>query len=574
MKHRIAVLGMSALGLVFFLSVEGVLPLPVAAQNQLIVIDGGTLIDGTGRAPVARARLVVQGNRIREVGSQEDIQIPAGAKVIDTTAKFIMPGLIDAHVHYWEYLPELWINYGITTVIDTGNYMEYILSVREAAATGKLWGPRVFASGSGIAGPRRDRFVVNNAAEARAAAEEHVRRKVDFIKVFATITAEQLEAVTEVAHRAGIPVVGHLRIIDAREAALAGIDGLIHASGVSAALVPEPQAELIKTTVGLNPWGSSGGGLYHYQMDISKFDDLIRLLVERQIMIQPDLVHSAKGVIKQWDRFDLENRRLFDDPNLDYVPRYMRQRWFSIAYLKNAMTEEMERRREGYRKMMEFLGRFVAAGGVLLAGSDTVGSATPATTLHQELEVFVEDIGLTPMQALQTATKNPADFYRLEGLGTIEPGKFADLIVVKKDPLRDIRNTRSIDLVMKDGQVMKRGFHAWYTNPYRRPFRESPPSGGNPILSIGSVRPYVVTQGDKQVVLTIQGTGFLPECVVWLGETGLKTTFVSATELRAEVTEISLKAVGTFPVRVSRPHRGTGRLAKTSEPAYLMVKYR
>ncbi|MBI4483604.1 MAG: amidohydrolase family protein [Acidobacteria bacterium] len=542
-------------------------------QSQVTVIEGGTLIDGTGRPPLADAVVVVEGSRIKAVGPKARTEVPAGAKRIDAQGKTILPGFIDAHGHYWEYLPELLITHGTTTLIDTGNYMDYVLAVREASATGKLWGPRVFTTGSGITGSdgglMRDRFVVKNPTEAKAAAEEHVRRKVDFIKVYEGITADQLRAVTEVAHAVEIPVVGHLRIVDAREAALAGIDGLIHAGGISAALVPESEARVIKATAGGNPWGTPGGGVFHYQMDANKFDDLIRLLIDRRVMIQPDLVHSAKGILRDWDRFDLENRRLLDDPNLAYLPQDARQRWFSTSFLKGATPRELARRRAGYEKMLEFLKRFVAAGGLLLAGSDFVGSSPPGTTLHQELEVFVEDVGLTPMQAIQTATKNPADFYlRGKGLGTLEPGQLADLIVVRGDPLEDIRNTRNIELVMIDGQVMNMGYHAWYTNPYQRPFRDNP--GDRAAPSIRSVHPYVVVQGDTRVTLTIRGTGFARESIVWFDRTGLKTTYMSTTELQAEVTEISLQAVGTFPVRVSASPSG----GETSAPAFLMVKYR
>ncbi|MBI4482458.1 MAG: amidohydrolase family protein [Acidobacteria bacterium] len=545
----------------------------VLAQSALTVLEGGTLIDGTGRPPLADAVVVVEGNRIKAVGARGSVQIPAGARRIDARGKTLLPGLIDAHLHYWEYIPELCISHGITTVVDTGNYMEYILAVRGAEEKGQLWGPRILTTGSGITGSAggamRDRFIVKDPAEAKAAAEEHVRRKVDFIKVYEGITADQLKAITEVAHRAGIPVVGHLRIIDAREAAAAGIDGLIHASGIAASLVPESDTRAIKTTVDTNPWGVPGGGVFHEQMDTSKFDDLIRLLVEKRIMIEPDLVHSAKGVLRQWDRFDLDNRRLFDDPNLAYVPREAVQRWFSIAFLNGATPQELARRRAGYGKMLEFLKRFVAGGGILLPGSDCVTDAAPATTVHQELEVFVEDVGLTPMQALQTVTKHPADFYaKGKGLGTVEAGKLADLVVIRGDPLQDIRNTRNVELVMKDGQVMETGYHAWYTNPYRRPFRETPRD--RPIPSVRSIQPYVVTQGEKRVLLTLTGANFAPDSIVWLDRTGLKTTFLSTTELQAEVTERSLQAAGTFPVRVSNsPSREAASL-----PVLLMVKYR
>lgn len=286
------------------------------AQTEVVtVIEGGTLIDGTGRPAVPNAVIVIEGNRIKAVGARGSVHVPLTAKKIDATGRWVLPGLIESHGHYRGFVPELLISHGITTLVDAGNYMDYVLAVREATASGKLWGPRIFTAGSGIEGsgvevPSRDRMHVQNAAEARAAAEEQVNQKVDFIKVYAGISSEQLKAITDVAHKAGVPVVGHLQRVDAREAAAAGIDGLIHASGISAALVPESLQATIKAT-------PSGGGLFHHQMDESKFDDLARLLVREGVMIQPDLVHSSKdAIVGHWDRFELETRRLFSDPNL------------------------------------------------------------------------------------------------------------------------------------------------------------------------------------------------------------------------------------------------------------------
>src|SRR3990170_3683825 len=148
--------------LVVALTLALAVPRWIAAQvGGVTVIEGGTLIDGTGRAPVPNAVIVIEGNRIRSVGTTGSVQVPAGARRIDASGKWVLPGLIESHGHYREYVPELLINHGITTMLDTGNLMEYILAVREATESGKLWGPRIFATGSGIEGskvePRRDR---------------------------------------------------------------------------------------------------------------------------------------------------------------------------------------------------------------------------------------------------------------------------------------------------------------------------------------------------------------------------------------------------------------------------------
>ncbi len=457
-----------------------------------IAFDGGTLIDGTGGPPLENARIVIVGERIEAIGRRNEVQIPDDARVIDVQGKIVMPGLIDAHAHYRLFMPELMITHGITTQIDTGNYMYYPTTIRDLIAEGKLWGNRVFTTGSGITGdrrdgsPKRDRFRVSTPEEARKAAEIHVQHGVDFIKVYSELTVDQLRAITEVAHKAGLKVVGHLGAIDAREAALAGIDGLIHGLGISAALVSEAESKEMKRNLGglrrkgekANPWGTPGGGAFHWNMDESKYDDLIKLLVDRNVMIQPDIVHSTKGVLPQWDdHFALEYHRLFsDNPGLHYIADNVKRNWLSTDYLDGETPEAMERRRFGLKKFQDFLLRFVRAGGLLLAGSDTQGSAAAGITLHQELEVFV-DMGHTPMEAILTATKNPAEFYLPgKGLGTLEVGNLADLIVLNANPLEDIRNTRKIEMVMLGGKFMEMGYHMPYEDPLRELFIKTAPS--------------------------------------------------------------------------------------------------
>jgi len=457
--------------------------------SRSIVIDGATLIDGTGAPPLPNSRVIISGDRIGAIGRRADIQIPDGASIIDAQGKTVMPGLIDAHTHYREFTPELMITHGITTQIDTGNYMDYVLTVRDATARGEIWGPRIFTTGSGITGDgkqivhNRDRYRVKTPDEARLVAEIHVKRGVDLIKVYDEMTAELLRPITEVAHKAGLKVVGHLGAMDAREATLAGIDGLIHALGISASLVSESESKVIKENLstpqppgGRNPWGVPGGGSFHWDMDESKFDDLIQLLVDNHVMIQPDLVHSTKGIIPQWEKFELESRRLMQDPGLHYVPDYAKNSWLNTSYLDGATPDEIERRKIGVNKMLDFLLRFVRAGGVLLAASDTVGSAAAGITLHQELEVFV-DMGLTPMEAILTATKNTADFYLPgKGLGTLSVGNYADLLILNANPLDDIRNTRKIEMVMQGGRIMEMGYTMEYSMPWRELHMKTNPS--------------------------------------------------------------------------------------------------
>ena len=125
----------------------------VGAQQPLTVISGGTLIDGRGGAPLRDAVIVIAGNRIQAVGPRSAVQAPAGATLIDAAGKFVVPGLFDTHVHYYHWAAELMLHYGITSIMDLGNELEWILAMKEGTAKGKVFGPRIFAVGPLISTP-------------------------------------------------------------------------------------------------------------------------------------------------------------------------------------------------------------------------------------------------------------------------------------------------------------------------------------------------------------------------------------------------------------------------------------
>jgi hypothetical protein len=302
-------------------------------------------------------------------------------------------------------------------------------------------------------------------------------------------------------------------------------------------------------------------------MDESRFDDIVKLLVSGNVMIDPTLVYGAKGVMPRWNEYELECRHVLDDPNLAYIPRDVSDSWCSTRHLTGATPEDLKRRRTGYDKMTRFLKRFADAGGVIVAGSDFVGSAIPGLTLHNEMATYVHDIGLTPMQAIQTATRNTAEFYlKGKGLGTITQGSLADILIVRGNPLQRIEDSRNVEVVIKDGRVLERGYHLTYANPYKRPF----PARDVPDVVIASIKPYVVAQDDTNVTITLKGTGFRPGSIVWLSETPLKTTFVSATELTASLCDRCTEAVGPMDVRVSQSFAGP----RTTAATQLLVTHR
>src|ERR1035437_3632125 len=117
------------------------------ARSETLVIEGGTLIDGRGGAPVPNAVIVIEGSRIKAVGVKGKVSVPAGARVIEEDGKTILPGLFDSHIHYRDFYPPMFLHYGITTVYDTANPTDYIIAQRDMINHGKLKGPRMFVTG-------------------------------------------------------------------------------------------------------------------------------------------------------------------------------------------------------------------------------------------------------------------------------------------------------------------------------------------------------------------------------------------------------------------------------------------
>ncbi|MDX1499424.1 MAG: amidohydrolase family protein, partial [Woeseiaceae bacterium] len=266
--------------------------------------------------------------------------------------------------------------------------------------------------------------------------------------------------------------------------------------------------------------------------------------------------------------------------------------------------EERDLRRRGYRNMVKVMKMYHDAGGKLLAGTDCSSWAIPGLVMHHELDVFVTEAGLTPMEAIITATRNPAEAWRvLDEQGTIEAGKLAALFVVNSNPLEDIHNTQDIEWVIKDGKIVNNGFHPWFDSPlknfysnfddhtealiermekgirHRTGLRDVGPawSFGAPMPGILSISPRIVTEGDATFTMTLRGVGFMKKSVVFLDDNPVPTEFVSDSELRATIDETKVRSPATIGVRVknldqfaAQPHWG----GTTSLPKPLLVDFR
>jgi hypothetical protein len=238
------------------------------------------------------------------------------------------------------------------------------------------------------------------------------------------------------------------------------------------------------------------------------------------------------------------------------------------SYYGNFPQSEMK---DGFARMGEFIQQLVKAGGHVITGTDAP-AVFPGISLHRDMELLVM-AGLTPMQAIQAATKVGAEYLGKENeLGTVEAGKIADVVIVNGDPLKDIRHTRLIDTVFKDGKIVDTSYHPWFTDLMPRPVGQE--FYGYPTPALERISPIVGSEADAECVLTLKGKGFYPTSVVNFGTIPVPTRYVSPMELVARVPgqllrpgTVSVSVVNLKPYQVR--HRGG-----ISNPVSFIVKFR
>jgi imidazolonepropionase-like amidohydrolase len=435
---------------------------------------GGTVIDGLGGTPLADGVVLVDGERIERVGARSDVPLPGGTTVIDTTGRYVLPGLIDVHVHYFEWMGELFVAHGVTSVKDVGNDVEWISTASDEVDRGLARGPRIYYTGNGLdtPPPRRDHFIGLTDPEMARRVVPLLREKGAIAaKVREHVPIDLLEPVVETAHGLGMKVTGHLRATDARQAALAGIDGLEHASGiVQATLDPGVTLDLESLEI----YAKYVAERKSYSLiNEARATELVSLMVRRGVALIPTMAGWWRMATLRRDDFAREDAPYATEPTLAYVPDEARSIWSTSALYKIDDPDDLAQLRLGYEKLKAILRQHHEEGGTLLAGSDTYLSV-PGLSLQREL-IFLVDVGFTPLQAITMATSENAVFMGQDAdIGSLAPGRLADVIVLDGDPLADIMNIMRVGLVMKGGQVLDTSYHADYSVPTPRPAMQRP----------------------------------------------------------------------------------------------------
>jgi imidazolonepropionase-like amidohydrolase len=556
--------------LVLILCAVGLSSAQSAAQTSVpLVLQGGTLIDATGRPPIEDAVIVVQGERIKAVGKRGDVPIPRNARVIDVKGKTILPGLIDGHCHLLDFAGEIYLHLGITTCPDiTQNDDEWTLAQRDGTNLGKIRGPRIWSTGSRLVGPppawalRGERgYLIKTPEEARQVVRKKKEAGIEIIKFNEYVSPEAIKAGAEEAHRLGLPITCHC--LDVFLAAEAGFAGVEHhwAPGMTSIGDLKKRWEIHERRM----TGKINTADLSYYYEPENFDKIVKAMVEKNVSWSPTIATWYRPLSPSAERFKERELSILDKKNARYLPGVLREQALGQyeRYAKFA-PERLNNAREGYKKIEDFIRRFTQAGGIIRAGSDP-NNGLPGLGVHQEMVMFVE-AGLTPMQAIQAGTINVAKaFGKDKDFGTVEPGKVADIIAIDGDPLKDIWAVQNVKLVVLGGKVVDHEFHANYKNPIPaiRPWRATPQEI--------EISPRAVVQGSGPATLKVTARrGFDRFHRVTLNGKELETRLVSPSELEATVPPQLTKEVGTYPVMVV----GQGDFASKSAPSYFIISFK
>ena len=422
-----------------------------------------TLIDGTGAAATLDVTVLIEDDEIRRIDPSAAVDIPAGAEVIDGRGRFLLPGFWDMHVHVSRSLGgpgvlPVFLAYGVTGVRDVGSSDSIATWARETASATRL-GPRILQAGPQIGvwadygGPQQAHLDEVKSAEDVRRVIERRRGWADYIKLQDGFTPrDRWLAVARAARQEGYLLAGHIPVnVPLIEAVDAGLRSIEHTFGLPLALSEAELSLRSKVMSAAEPWWDdlvAADVEALGSLDEERLAQLVHHMIRAEAALDPTLIevsNMAVGWTQQWDH----------DPRLSYLPAAVHNRWrqsmegMDAAYIANLKV--LWGAMPGLVKRIHDMGVMIVAG----SGAGTYFTF-PGSGLHDELSLLV-DAGLSPMEAIQAATRNPMILMgRSDSLGTVEVGKKADLVLLDGDPLEDISNTRRIVSVWSGGRYYDR----------------------------------------------------------------------------------------------------------------------
>lgn len=394
------------------------------AKNKTLAIVGGTVIDVEGGQPVSNTTIIIENGLVKQVGSSAAVKIPAGATVIHAEGKTILPGLWDMHAHFQqaEWGPA-YLAAGVTTVRDCGNEYEYINGIKSAIDSHKGVGPLILKAGIVDGSGPMGLGIIK--ADSKEDAVKVVNRYKDNgfaqIKIYSSVKPAIVKAICDEAHRVGLTVTGHIpQNMSTRAGIDSGMDMINHITYVYSMMKKNKDG-----SIDLQDSAS-----------IAAFE----LLKNRRIVVDPTI-----GVYEMVFR-DMSEDVLNMEPNYHNLPQPL-QALFTNMGMPPAGAKANKPR---FDAMLSLVKAMHDKGITVVAGTDM---GFPGYSVARELELYVM-AGLTPMQALQSATIVPAQVMKMDAkTGSVKAGKQADLLILDADPLTEIRNVRKVNLVIKEGQA-------------------------------------------------------------------------------------------------------------------------
>ena len=430
----------------------------IRVNAPVIALTNVRVIDGTGAQPLENQTILIEGGKISMIGPTAATTFPAGTRTLDLAGYTVLPGLVGMHNHLFFPMggnppmysnmgisfPRLYLALGVTKIRTTGSVApDTDLEVKRLIDAGRMIGPKMHVTAPYLEGKGAFTPVMH-----QLAGVEDARRMVNFwadqgatsFKAYMNITRDELRVAVEEAHKRGLKVTGHLCSVTYKEAADIGIDNLEHGLLASTDFVADKKPDQCP----------SGGSASLLNLDINStaVQETIKKLVEKKVAITSTLpVFEASAPIAQsgiGSASALLNPRMLNTMSTDARVRYLSNRARIPA---NAPTAQL------VRKSMDFERSFVQAGGLLIAGLDPTGNGGVVAGFGdlRGVELLVE-AGFTPLEAIKIYSLNGAKFLGEDSrIGSIAPGKLADLMIVKGNPAARIGDIQNVEIVFKDG---------------------------------------------------------------------------------------------------------------------------
>jgi len=429
-----------------------------AVSSADLVIRNGFLLDMVSDQPQLKPLkgLAISGEKIqRIIPADSSDSLPEAPQVIDVGSSYILPGLIDAHVHFRPWYPEIFLHYGVTSLMDTGpcgaeceeDPNEWILRYKRALDDGSRRGPTLYITGMKLDGPdgKTDNHVW------RLQSLDEISTKIEFLASMGVtaIKAEEFlpvdfrKRVIEEANKRGLPVVGHSR--DAVESINLGMRFIEHTYPIARALATDPE---LAYQLGRNS---------EHLIDMNRLPEVIDLMLENKVYLNPTLLGRFRFLSEKRFQYSEQAKQLLSEELFQAMPEEHRSP-LPDSFLRGETMPAEERRmhEKAYENVKVLLKEFSSQGGLLLAASDATQRSMPGLATHREVQLLVE-AGVTPYAALLGATRYPAELLRKEELiGTVQEGRQADLLIVSANPLQDIAATEDIEYVIKKGVIERR----------------------------------------------------------------------------------------------------------------------